>query len=124
MVLIFHRGRGAPDQIKEAVASRWNMSTVLNVVGRPELLGGRKDLPFEQRVESLKDQRLVLLLDCLFHVCLRFLENFRYRCLAPIFLRSAMASSGLPLVPVETANNVSFRKAGHILTCVADSRAV
>src|SRR5271169_2455818 len=50
----------------------------------------------------------------MFHVRLRFLEkrSFRNRCLASIFLRSARASDGLPLVPVETAKlNVSFRKA-------------
>src|SRR6476620_9360772 len=101
MVLIFHRSRGAPDQIKEAVASRWNMSAVLNVVGRPELLGGGKVLPVEQRVESLKDHRLVLLLDCLFHVGLRFLEqsNFRYRFLAQFSYRRLRPLTGCRSCP-------------------------
>lgn len=47
------------DEVEEAFAARLDMSTVLDVVGRPEAFSGRLVALVEQGVECLEDERLV-----------------------------------------------------------------
>ena len=57
--LILQRGRDALDEIEQAVATRLDMSAVLDVVGRP-IARSRYVVTFiEQGVERFKDKRFV-----------------------------------------------------------------
>src|SRR6266404_1056154 len=59
--LILQRGRNAFDEIKEAVATGLDMCAMLNVLGRPIALSRYVVTLIEQRVESFKDKRFILL---------------------------------------------------------------
>src|SRR6266576_632042 len=55
------------DQIEQSLATRFDVSAVLNVVGRPILLSGRIIPLVKQCVEGFKHERLIFLLYCLTH---------------------------------------------------------
>src|ERR1700732_2946200 len=55
------------NEIEKAFATRFDMSAVLNVVGRPIALGRRIVPLVEQCVEGLKDKLFVLFLNRLIH---------------------------------------------------------
>ena len=58
------------DEIKEAVATRRDMRTMLNVIGRPVTLSPCVITLVEQRVESFQDEGLVGLLNRGLHFAL------------------------------------------------------
>ena len=59
--LVLQCGRSAADQIKQAIAARLNVSAILNVVRRPEPLGGRVIAPIESVSNALSTRALFLL---------------------------------------------------------------
>ncbi len=68
--LILERGRNALDEIKKAIATRFDMGAMLNVMGRPVTLSRRIIAPVEQRIKSLQDEFLVFCLKCVLHTVL------------------------------------------------------
>src|SRR5258708_39852071 len=62
---IFERWRNALDKIEETVATRCDMSAVLNVVGRPISLSCYVVALIEQRVESFEDECFIFRFNCL-----------------------------------------------------------
>src|ERR1700722_681462 len=64
--------RDVLDEIEQTVATRSDMSAVLNVVRRPESFCGRIVTPVEERVERFQDEGLVL-----FRCSLRHVDSFR-----------------------------------------------
>jgi hypothetical protein len=63
----FQRRREALDEVEEALAAGCDVRAVLDVVGRPEPLGGCVVAPVEQRIEGLKHECFILLLYRLTH---------------------------------------------------------
>src|SRR5438132_13548734 len=57
----------APDQIEQSIATRFDMSAVLDIVKRPIFLSGRVVALVKQCVEGVEYQRLIFLLNCLTH---------------------------------------------------------
>jgi hypothetical protein len=55
------------DQIKKALTSRRDVSTVLDIVGRPKSLGGLLVPLVEKCVESFENKCLVRFVNCLRH---------------------------------------------------------
>src|SRR5882672_11288520 len=60
----------ALDQREQALASRWNVRAMLNVVRRPETLRSGVVPLVEKYFESLQHESLILFLDCLSHFIL------------------------------------------------------
>src|SRR5271163_3834011 len=73
--LILERRRRGFDQIEEALPARRDVGAVLNVVGRPELLGRSIVALIEKRVECFKNKFLVFRFNRLLHLVLRCLYN-------------------------------------------------
>src|SRR5437868_15547777 len=58
---------GVADQIEKSLATRFDVSTVLNIVRRPKALSGRVVPLVKQCVEGVEHQRFVFLLYRLTH---------------------------------------------------------
>src|SRR6266403_3825796 len=69
---VLQRWRDALDEIEQTVATRCDMSAVLNVACRPESFCGRIVALVEERVERFQDEGLVL-----FGCSLRHVDSFR-----------------------------------------------
>src|SRR5260370_4291357 len=67
VVFILQRWRDALDEIEQAVTTRLDMSTVLNVVRRPITLSRYVITLIEQRVKSCKNKRFVFRFNRLTH---------------------------------------------------------
>src|SRR5713101_9432852 len=75
-VFVSQRWRRTFDQIKETLTSRRDVSTVLDIVGRPKSLGGLVVPLVEKCVESFEDKCLVRFLNCLRHFKCSWFETF------------------------------------------------
>src|ERR1700760_4014374 len=71
LVLVAKRVGERSDEVEQPVATRRNVSAVLNVAVGPEPFRGRIVALVEERIERLQDERLVLLGRSLSHVSLR-----------------------------------------------------
>src|SRR5258708_26190615 len=84
---ILQRWRSALDEIEETVATRRDMSAVLDVVGRPVTLGRNVVTLIEQRVESFEDETFIFRFNRLprsfFHTFLPNLFSALLRTTAP-----------------------------------------
>src|SRR5580700_2468903 len=58
--LVFECWRKAPDEIEETFTSRRDVSTVLDVLGRPEFLSSSVVALVKQRVKGFEDKLLIL----------------------------------------------------------------
>src|SRR4029077_8122475 len=65
--LVFERCRKTFDEIEQALATRRDMSTVLDVTWGPKLLSRSVVALVEQRVEGFEDNLLVVLFCCRLH---------------------------------------------------------
>ncbi len=67
-MFIAKRGWGCPDEIEETFPAGLNVSAVLDVLRRPELLGCRVIALIEQCIERLQDQFFVSFFEALRHL--------------------------------------------------------
>ena len=66
-VFVSQRWRRTFDQIEETLTSRRDVSTVLDIVGRPKSLGGFIVPLVEKRIKCFEDESLVRFFECLRH---------------------------------------------------------
>src|ERR1700722_5151044 len=65
--LILEGGRNALDQVEEPLTARFNVRTMLNVVGRPEALRCAIISLVEESVEGFQDNCLIVFCFCIVH---------------------------------------------------------
>src|SRR5271169_7170535 len=107
---VLQRWRDALDEIEQTVATRCDMSAMLNVVWRPESFCGRIVTIVEERVERFQDEGLVL-----FGCGLRHVDSFRalgdhFECINPRGVkRQILLDTGDCLVRVFVCPDGVFR---------------